>query len=25
LLNGLDDIDYLLSKKTQIEAYESAR
>jgi 3-isopropylmalate/(R)-2-methylmalate dehydratase small subunit len=22
LLNGLDDIDYLLSKKTQIEAYE---
>src|SRR5665647_1018715 len=25
LLNGLDDIDYLLSKKTQIEAYENAR
>ena len=25
LLNGLDDIDYLLSKKAQIEAYESAR
>ncbi len=25
LLNGLDDIDYLLSKKTQIEAFESAR
>jgi 3-isopropylmalate/(R)-2-methylmalate dehydratase small subunit len=25
LLNGLDDIDYLLSKKVQIEAYEAAR
>jgi 3-isopropylmalate/(R)-2-methylmalate dehydratase small subunit len=25
LLNGLDDIDYLLSKKAQIEAYEAAR
>jgi len=25
LVNGLDDIDYLLSKKTQIEAYEAAR
>jgi len=25
LVNGLDDIDYLLSKKTQIEAYENAR
>lgn len=25
LLNGLDDIDYLLSKKAQIEAYEKAR
>ncbi len=25
LLNGLDDIDYLLSKKDLIEAYESAR
>jgi 3-isopropylmalate/(R)-2-methylmalate dehydratase small subunit len=25
LVNGLDDIDYLLSKKTQIEAYEKAR
>ena len=25
LLNGLDDIDYLLSKKTMIEAYEAAR
>ena len=24
-VKGLDDIDYLLSKKTQIEAYESAR
>ncbi len=25
LLNGLDDIDYLLSKKTQTEEYEKAR
>lgn len=25
LLNGLDDIDYLLSNKAKIEAYESAR
>lgn len=25
LVNGLDDIDYLLSKKVQIEAYEKAR
>ena len=25
LLNGLDDIDYLLSNKTKIEAYEAAR
>jgi len=25
LLNGLDDIDYLLSKKVQIEKYEKAR
>ena len=25
LLNGLDDIDYLLSKKAMIEAYEAAR
>ena len=25
LLNGLDDIDYLLSKKTQIEEFEKAR
>ena len=25
LLNGLDDIDYLLSKKAHIEAYEAAR
>ncbi|MDD5185297.1 MAG: 3-isopropylmalate dehydratase small subunit [Paludibacter sp.] len=25
LLNGLDDIDYLLSKKAQIEQYEKAR
>ena len=25
LLNGLDDIDYLLSKKVQIEQYEKAR
>jgi 3-isopropylmalate dehydratase, small subunit len=25
LLNGLDDIDYLLSKKAQIEAYEATR
>ena len=25
LLNGLDDIDYLLSKKDMIEAYEAAR
>jgi 3-isopropylmalate/(R)-2-methylmalate dehydratase small subunit len=25
LLNGLDDIDYLLSKKTMIEAYEAAK
>ncbi|HEY5593356.1 MAG TPA: 3-isopropylmalate dehydratase small subunit [Paludibacter sp.] len=25
LLNGLDDIDYLLSKKAQIEAYEAAK
>jgi len=25
LVNGLDDIDYLLSKRTQIEAYEAAR
>lgn len=25
LVNGLDDIDYLLSKKAQIEAYEAAR
>lgn len=25
LVNGLDDIDYLLSKKTQIEAFEAAR
>ncbi|MDD4992341.1 MAG: 3-isopropylmalate dehydratase small subunit [Paludibacter sp.] len=25
LLNGLDDIDYLLSKKVQIEAYEATR
>ena len=25
LVNGLDDIDYLLSKKTQIEAYENTR
>jgi 3-isopropylmalate/(R)-2-methylmalate dehydratase small subunit len=25
LLNGLDDIDYLLSKRVQIEAYEAAR
>ena len=24
LVNGLDDIDYLLSKRTQIEAYEAA-
>ena len=25
LLNGLDDIDYLISKKPLIEAYEAAR
>ncbi|MEI7504626.1 MAG: 3-isopropylmalate dehydratase small subunit [Paludibacter sp.] len=25
LVNGLDDIDYILSKKTQIEAYENTR
>jgi 3-isopropylmalate/(R)-2-methylmalate dehydratase small subunit len=25
LLNGLDDIDYLLSKRDMIEAYEAAR
>jgi 3-isopropylmalate/(R)-2-methylmalate dehydratase small subunit len=25
LMNGLDDIDYLLSKKPLIEAYEAAR